>query len=306
MPISWIQDLLAHLILIWVLIIHILLQNIALSKVLKPTPLTFLEKVLLPVAFFSNFKSLLMRRLKLTIEYDGTLYHGWQRQPAFASIQGTIEKTLGEITQSKITLVGSGRTDSGVHAMGQVAHCEVKTPIPNEKLLKGLNTLLPKDISIKKLETVPPTFHAQKSAKYKTYIYKILNSPVPSPLLRKYSCWIIPPLNIQKMNKAARMLIGKHDFKAFQNQGTKLLSTVREVYISRIKKEPPCIVYEITGSGFLKQMVRNIVGALIEVGKEKMTVEDFKTLLKSKNRRLCPKPAPASGLFLKEVYHKIS
>ena len=244
-----------------------------------------------------------MRRLKLIIEYDGTNYHGWQRQPAFRTIQQTLEEALEKIIQTKTPVIGTSRTDRGVHALGQVAHCQIESPISNIHLLKGLNTILPADIKIKKLKTVDRAFHAQKQARSKIYVYHILNRPSPSPLLRHYSWWLRSPLNVSKMKKAAKLLCGEHDFKAFQNTGTKLISTTRTLFKSTVQKKSPYIIYEVKGSGFLKQMVRNIVGALVAVGKENLTVEEFGALLISKNRRFCPPPAPPQGLFLKKIFH---
>ena len=244
-----------------------------------------------------------MRCLKLVIEYDGTHYHGWQRQPAYRTIQQTLEEALQKIIQIKTPIVGASRTDRGVHAMGQLAHCQIESLISDQKLLKGLNTILPADIKIKNLKTVDKTFHAQKHACSKTYIYQILNRPSPSPLLRHYSWWLRNPLNISKMKRAAKLLVGEHDFKSFQNTGTKLTSTTRTLFKSTVQKKYPYIIYEVRGTGFLKQMVRNIVGALVAVGKENLSVEEFKELLVSKNRSLCPPPAPPQGLFLKKVFH---
>ncbi len=244
-----------------------------------------------------------MRRLKLVIEYDGTSYHGWQRQPTHRTIQQTLEEALEKIIQTKTPIVGASRTDRGVHAMEQLAHCQIESLISDQKLLKGLNTILPADIKIRKLKTVDISFHAQKEARSKIYIYQIFNHPSPSPLLRHYSWWLRDPLTLSKMKKAAKLLVGTQDFKAFQNTGTKLNSTTRTLFKSTVQKKSPYIIYEVKGTGFLKQMVRNIVGALVAVGKENLTLEEFQALLTSKNRKLCPPPAPPQGLFLKKVFH---
>ncbi len=244
-----------------------------------------------------------MRRLKLIIEYDGTNYHGWQRQLIYRTIQQTLEEALEKMIQTKTPIIGASRTDRGVHAMGQIAHCQIESSISDIKLFKGFNTILPADIKIKKLKTVDPSFHAQKQAQSKIYVYQILNSPSPSPLLRHYSWWIRTPLNISKMKKAAKILVGEHDFKAFQNAGTKLNSTIRTIFKSFVQEKRPYLTYQVKGSGFLKQMVRNIVGALVAIGKEEISIEDFKELLASKNRKLGPAPAPPQGLFLKKIFH---
>lgn len=242
-------------------------------------------------------------RLKLIIEYDGTAYHGWQRQKNQLSVQQTIEDTLKKMTHTPITLIGSSRTDARVHAVGQVAHFDLpdSITITSKNLLRGLNSLLPRDISIHSVKPVSLRFHAQKNTSSKIYTYQILNAPVPSALLRNRAWWIMSPLNLKKMNQAAKLILGKHDFKAFQNQGTKLKSTVREIYTSHFRKKNTLVIYEIEGNGFLKQMVRNLVSSFVEIGKGEMSIKEFKDLVKSKDRSLCPKPALPQGLFLSEV-----
>lgn len=244
-----------------------------------------------------------MTRLKLVIEYDGTHYHGWQRQKIYSTVQQTLEETFEKITKQPVKVIGTSRTDSGVHAMGQMAHCELPSRIKltHATLLKALNSLLPKDISIKKLQSVSSHFHAQKNVHSKKYTYQILNSPAPSALLRNRSWWIASPLDIKKMNEASKLIVGEHNFKAFQNQGTKLSTSIRHIYQSDFKKKSPFVLYEVEGNGFLKQMVRNLVSAFVDIGKGKIKLEEFKMLLESKNRHLCPPPAPPQGLFLTKV-----
>jgi len=243
------------------------------------------------------------RRLKLILEYDGRNYVGWQRQPSLPSIQRTLEETFEQVTQRKTNIVASGRTDSGVHALGQVAHCDTETQLSDPILKKALNSLLPKDIIIKELETIDPTFHAQKNALSKIYMYKILNTPVPSPLHREQSWWLPMPLQIEAMNEVAQMILGEHDFKAFQNAGTDIKTTVRTITRSEFQFESPFLIYGVEGSGFLKQMVRNLVGSLVKVGQGQLTPQNFREILESKDRQQCPPPAPARGLFLKKVYY---
>ncbi|OGQ16954.1 MAG: tRNA pseudouridine(38-40) synthase TruA [Deltaproteobacteria bacterium RIFCSPHIGHO2_02_FULL_40_11] len=246
---------------------------------------------------------MMLRNLKFTIEYDGTRYFGWQRQIQTPTLQQTLEETLEKIIQKKVHLVASGRTDRGVHALAQIAHLKLDTHLTNTQLQKGLNALLPADIKIKEIETVSENFHAQLHAKSKIYRYQIYNFPTASAVYRNQSCWISHPLNIELMKQAANLIIGEHDFKAFQNAGTQVPSTIRKIYRSEIYEKPPFLIYEVEGNGFLKQMVRNIVSALCEVGKSRLSIDAFETLLKSKNRRLGPKSAPPQGLFLVEVFH---
>lgn len=242
-----------------------------------------------------------MRRLKFIIEYDGRNYHGWQRQPTFSSIQQTLEDTIQKITKYKTVVIGSGRTDSGVHSLGQVAHCDLLTELNDAELRRAINSQLPIDIVIKKLKTVAQTFHAQKSVTSKTYIYQILNDFTRSPLLKDHSWLIVKPLNVDIMNQAAQKILGEHDFKSFQNSGSSSLTTTRKIFKSTFKEKRPFILYRIEGNGFLKQMVRNLVGAFVRIGSGKMTLKDFDHLLYAKDRRLCPPPAPARGLCLKKV-----
>jgi tRNA pseudouridine38-40 synthase len=242
-----------------------------------------------------------MRNIKLTIEYDGSGYVGWQRQPSGPTIQETVEASLGKITGEKIKLLGSGRTDSGVHALGQVASFRTGTTLSPSELQKGLNSLLPKDIVITDAEEAEPGFHAQLSAKSKTYIYKILSRPYPSALLRERA-WFIPyPLKARLMDEAAGMLIGEHDFRAFAQSEAAVKSTVRTVLDAGITRRKDVLEFSIEADGFMKRMVRLIVGTLVEVGKEKITPEEFRRILESGEKTKHVHAAPARGLYLKEV-----
>ncbi|MBI4041796.1 MAG: tRNA pseudouridine(38-40) synthase TruA [Deltaproteobacteria bacterium] len=244
-----------------------------------------------------------MDRLKFTIEYEGTQYCGWQRQNNVLTIQQVIEEAIETITQEKINLVASGRTDRGVHAKAQIAHCKINTSIPLEHLQRGLNSILPKDIVIQKIEPVDHTFHAQLSAISKIYHYQIFNHKVPSALHRNVSWWIPHPLDVSKMNEAATLIVGKHDFKAFQNQGTPVPTTVKTIFQSQFKKKSPFLIYQVEGNGFLRQMVRNLVGAFVEIGRGRLTLPQFEIILASKDRKLAPKSAPPQGLLLTKVFH---
>jgi tRNA pseudouridine38-40 synthase len=243
-----------------------------------------------------------MRNIKITIEYDGTNYYGWQKQPQGPTIEQEIEKTLKNMTGEDINLSGSGRTDSGVHAFAQVANFKTNSNIKSIEFQMGLNSSLPKDITILKAKEVDPDFHAQFSAKSKTYIYKILNSPHPSALLRK-RVWLVPlELNINYMKEAAEDLIGEHDFKAFAQSGIEVKITVRNVLnVSLEQKENNIILFSIEATGFLKRMVRLIIGTLVQVGKGKITPSDFVEILNSGEKTKFVYAAPPQGLYLKEV-----
>ncbi len=243
-----------------------------------------------------------MRTIKLLIEYDGKHYSGWQRQPHQPTIQGIIEEKWKEITGERVHLIGSGRTDAGVHAIGQVAHFKTQSLLPLQAIQKAFNHLLPPDILIKGVEEVEPDFHARKSAKRKVYEYRILNTPLPSVFHHGY-VWHIPqPLDWEKVKQATEILIGVHDFSSFRSTGTSTRTAVREVYRAEWRRSKSGLVrFEIEANGFLKQMVRAIVGTLVEVGRGKIGVKDFEAILEARDRRQAGPTAPACGLFLKEV-----
>lgn len=247
-----------------------------------------------------------MRKIKLLLEYVGTRYHGWQLQVNQVSIQGVLESTLHKITREKIRVIGSGRTDAGVHAEGQVAHFQTSSSMKREEFLKAMNSLLPHDIVVKKVEEAKLDFHAQISATRKTYRYTILNRDYPSALHCLTAHYIaIPVLNVTAMRKAARYLVGRKDFKSFQSSGCTAKSTLREIYRLSIVKKDDFIRITVEGSGFLKYMVRIIVGTLIEIGWAKWPPERMKTVLKSKDRLMAGPTAPSRGLCLvKVVYGK--
>jgi tRNA pseudouridine38-40 synthase len=243
-----------------------------------------------------------MKNFKITIEYDGTAYHGWQRQVRNRTIQEEIEKALMQMTQNKIALAGSGRTDAGVHAFGQVASFRCKTSISAEAFQKGLNSLLSDDIVIKACEAVSEAFHARYDVKSKTYHYRILNRDLPAAIFRQYAWHIRKELDLEAMKQATFHIIGTHDFKAFEGSGSPRSSTVRRVMNAAIEKTMDgLLVFKIEGDGFLRFMVRNIVGTLIDAGLNKITPHDFNRILVSKDRNLAGITAPAHGLFLMEV-----
>jgi len=243
-----------------------------------------------------------MPNLKLTIEYDGTDYAGWQTQHAkHRTIQQVIEDTLHTILRQDIKLIGSGRTDAGVHALGQVANFKTVSSLPVERLKKALNALLPDDIVIRSIEEVEPSFHSRFSAKTKAYRYAILNRDHPSALLRTRVHFCPHPLDIARMKKEAFCLLGRHDFKAFQASSKREKNPVKTIKKLAIRREGDVIYFDIEADGFLYNMVRNIVGTLIEAGRGKFEKGYLKKLLLSKDRKLAGPTAPAKGLCLMKV-----
>lgn len=237
------------------------------------------------------------------MEYDGTNYHGWQLQPLVATVQGEIEKALAYIFHQRIVVIGAGRTDRGVHARGQVFHMVVQWKHPPENLKKALNSVLPKDIAILDIEAVSDNFHARHLAFSKTYRYKILNQENRSPLKRLYF-WEIPcPLDLAKLQDASGYLIGVHDFSSFGTPTSGNLSTVRRIFEAYWEREEDrnIISFTITGSGFLRFMVRSLVGTLVRVALGKITPTDFAEILESCDRSRAGPVAKPHGLSLDYV-----
>ena len=246
-----------------------------------------------------------MKNYKLTIEYDGTNYHGWQIQANDTTIQETIETALSTMTREKIRLSGSGRTDAGVHALGQAANSKTDSRIPADAFFAGLNSLLPDDIVITACEAVDDNFHARFSAKIKTYQYRIFNRRVPIAVGRQYAWHIRKGLDISAMQEAAAHIIGIHDFKSFEGAGSPRAHTTRTVINAEFAEtNNGYLVFEITANGFLRYMVRNLVGTLADVGLLKTSPEKFKQILEAKNRDLAGATAPPQGLFLVEVSYE--
>ncbi|OGP54447.1 MAG: tRNA pseudouridine(38-40) synthase TruA [Deltaproteobacteria bacterium RBG_13_52_11] len=243
-----------------------------------------------------------MRNIKLTIEYDGTAYHGWQIQPGLKTIQGVIRERISQITQEKINLLGAGRTDAGVHALGQVANFHTESTIDLIALQRGLNSLLAPDIVIKGVDEVEEGFHARFSARSKVYEYHILNQPYPSAIGRNYA-WFIPhEIDLTSMQKCGRLLIGSHDFSSFRASGDESRHSIREVIRLEIEQRGGhLIVVAIEANAFLREMVRSIVGTLVAVGRGKTSVEEFEEIFQARDRRKAGMTAPAHGLFLAEV-----
>ncbi|MBW2570572.1 MAG: tRNA pseudouridine(38-40) synthase TruA [Deltaproteobacteria bacterium] len=244
----------------------------------------------------------MLKNFKLTIEYDGTLYHGWQRQVNDPTIQETIEKALSIMTGEKIVLTGSGRTDAGVHALGQTANFHSDTMIIPDDFQKGLNSLLPDDIVIKECIYADDSFHARYDAKSKTYNYRILNTAIPAAVGRQYAWFIRKPLDLDAMSAALNHIIGTHDFTTFEGAGSPRAHATRCVINAGfIQKDQDCLIFEIEANGFLRYMVRNIVGTLVDVGHCKITPDHVENILGLKDRGLAGITAPPHGLFLMHV-----
>lgn len=245
-----------------------------------------------------------MRKFKLTLEYDGAGFCGWQTQAqGLRTVQNHLEEQIERIFKRKLHCHGSGRTDSGVHALGQVAHFKVDTALKPALIQRALNSFLDKDLAVLKVQEVPLNFDAQYSVKSKTYRYTILNRPHPSALWRDRA-WFYPGrLNVAAMRRAARLLKGCHDFKAFQSasQRSNLTDTVRTVYRLTVTKEGELVHITVAANGFLYKMVRNIVGALVAVGEGGLSPQGLGEFLKGKARASAPKTAPSWGLCLMSV-----
>ena len=242
-----------------------------------------------------------MRNIKLTIEYDGKDFKGWQKQPNKPNIQGEIERAIYNITKEEVDLIGSGRTDAGVHALGQVANFKTNSNIPIEKLALAINSQLKNTIIIKKAEEVDERFHSRYNAKHKTYRYIINNSPCGTAIYRSLEYCFPIKLDVAKMQEGAKYFEGEHDFKAFKSSGTSAKNSVRTIYNASVKQEGEKIIIELTGNGFLYNMVRIISGTLLDVGLQKIKPEEIKNIIEEKDRQKAGKTLPAHGLYLVEV-----
>ena len=243
-----------------------------------------------------------MRNIKLTIEYDGKDFNGWQKQPGKPNIQGSIEYAIEQITGEKIELFASGRTDAGVHAYGQVANFKTNSNLPIEKFPIAINTKLKRSIRILNAEEVQESFHSRLTCKRKTYRYVINNSPIASAIYRNLETHIPQKLNVDKMKKAIKYFEGEHDFKAFKASGTSSKNSVRKIYKAEIiEKDNNRIFIQLTGSGFLYNMVRIIAGTLGDVGLDKIEPEDIPNIILSGKRERAGKTLQPNGLFLLNV-----
>lgn len=245
-----------------------------------------------------------MKNVKIIIEYDGTDYHGWQCQADLPTVQKTIEDAIRKITREDAKITGSGRTDAGVHAIGQVANFFIETQMDTDTLRKALNSTLPRDISIIKAQEVPDGFHAQFSSRSKVYEYRIFNRPHPPALQRNRVWHIQEKLDTKKMREAAAHLEGTHDFSVFATADITVKTTVRTVKRVHVRKTREEIIsVEIEADGFLKRMVRMITGTLVEAGRGKLSPEGFRQILAEGQKTKDVFTAPPSGLFLKKVIY---
>jgi len=259
--------------------------------------------------------SAIMKNVLLTIEYDGTNFSGWQRQPGRRTVQGELERVLSVLCKQEVTLHGTSRTDAGVHAFGQRACFKGEFGIPTDRIPVAANHLLAGegpyavgDVRIREAKEVDMEFHPRFDALGKKYIYKIRNAPEPDILQRNYCYQIEKPLKLDDMKRAAEQLVGEQDFRCFMAAGGNVPeSTVRTIYSAKwySQDSDPCSLhFEIIGNGFLYNMVRIIVGTLVDIGLGKMDPEEMKTIIQGKDRQKAGHTAPACGLYLAEVYFK--
>lgn len=243
-----------------------------------------------------------MKRVMLTVAYDGTNYCGWQVQPNGVTIEGELNKALSELLGEEIAVSGASRTDAGVHALCNLAVFDTETRIPADKISFAVNRRLPDDIRIQKSQKVSDGFHPRRCGTKKTYVYRIYNAVFPNPLTRQSAHFTYVPLNVDAMREALSYLVGEHDFKSFCTVGTEVLSTVRTIYTGDIREYPfsagKMIEIRVTGNGFLYHMVRIIAGTLLEAGQGKMPPGQIKEILRKKNRGAAGPTAPACGLTL--------
>lgn len=246
------------------------------------------------------------KKYKLTIAYDGTEYSGWQIQPNGLSIQTLIENALSTILRTPTKVVGSGRTDAGVHAWGQTAHFITSSPFDSQKLLLSLNGLLPLDIRILEIVEVPSTFHARYSATSKIYHYRLHLDPIPDPFKRRYAYHVPHPVSLFLLKSAASLFIGTHDFTSFANEarrGSAAKDPIRSLYRLDLIEEAGGVRLEFEGDGFLYKMVRNITGTLLDVCAGKISLEQIPAILAAKDRKKAGRAAPPHGLSLMEVHY---
>lgn len=239
-----------------------------------------------------------MKRIMLTVAYDGTNYHGWQVQPNGETIEGVLNRCLSELMREDIEVIGASRTDSGVHAMGNIAVFDTQSRIPPEKIAYALNARLPEDIKIQDSKEIDINFHPRHCDSRKTYEYRIYNATFPMPTQRLYSYFTYVPLNVERMREAASYFVGTHDFKSFCSVDTQVENTVRQIESVEVLKSDNQIVIRVVGRGFLYNMVRIMAGTLMEVGRGNLSSQDIERILEAKDRAAAGPTAPACGLTL--------
>jgi tRNA pseudouridine38-40 synthase len=244
-----------------------------------------------------------MKNIKLTIEYDGTNYCGWQKQNNDITVQGTLEKALSKATNEVIEAIGSSRTDAGVHARGMICNFSTISSIPAERFREAVNIHLPDDIAIIKSEEVEENFHARYSSKGKTYSYTIINRYENVAIGKNFCCQVREQLDIDSMKKSCKYFVGRHDFQAFQSKGSSVKTTIRTIKELYVENEEDKIKIHVTADGFLYNMVRIIVGTLIQVGKGKIKADDVGNIIESLDRMKAGPCIKANGLVLEKVYY---
>jgi len=244
------------------------------------------------------------KNIKMVLRYDGTRFHGWQSQAEGSTIQDILEEKIRIILEEPVRVIGAGRTDAGVHALHQVCHFHARSNLHPESLRKGLNSLLPPDILISRAEYAPPDFHSRYSTTSKVYEYRIHNRPERDPFARFYT-WHIPhALDVSEMSRCLPMLIGRQDFSSFMSSGSSVRSPVRRMIKAEMNSPAEGFLnFEFQADGFLRHMVRNIMGTVVEVGKGRRNSGRFYEILQARDRRLAGPKAPAQGLFLKMIYY---
>jgi len=240
-------------------------------------------------------------RFKFIVEYDGTAYHGWQVQPEGPTIQGALEDAIREMRGESVRVAAAGRTDAGVHASGQVVSFSLQREVSADTLLRGLNALTPRDITVREAEVVADDFDPRRAARSRVYVYRIWNTRWPSPFWRHYAWHVARPLDVERMCSAAAQLIGEHDFTSFQAAGCDADNPVRRVLHSEIERAQPLLTYTIEATAFLRHMVRSIIGTLVEIGDGQRPVDDVARLLAARDRRLAGPTVPPCGLCLQQV-----
>ncbi len=241
-------------------------------------------------------------RVRLTIEYDGTGYSGWQLQAGQDTIQARIEAALEKLFDQKVRIHGAGRTDAGVHALGQVAAFDAPRYFNPSDLRRALNATLPPDIAVREAVEAASRFDPRRDAYLRAYQYRILNREIRSAFEHRYAWHVREALDVDAMRMAARRFLGEHDFAAFRTLGTETKSTLRRIYVSQWEqRREDLLLYRIEGSSFLRHMVRAMVAAMVEIGRKRMSVKVLDALLSEGNRAAAPAAAPACGLFLVEV-----
>jgi tRNA pseudouridine38-40 synthase len=243
------------------------------------------------------------RKIRIEVEYDGTDYHGWQQQSNARSVSGEIEGGIREVIRHPVRLVGSGRTDAGVHALGQVAHFMTTSRLPVENLRKGFNALTPRDIVIREVRDVPHGFHSRRDAVERWYRYQFYLSASPSALYRRIVYPVRDPVDIGAMRQAARHLEGSHDFTSFRSKNCEAKNPVREMYSLELTEEPPFLYLDLRANAFLRSQVRIMASTLLEVGRGKRDPEDMIKILEAKDRDRAGPTLPPTGLILMKVYY---